>query len=956
MSGTCVGARREGKMARLARATRRLVNHRRRCVNLIPVCLEGVRNGRAHRLRAERGDAKRRGRPGYAALIRAAQRARAQQSAFRLRARAMRRVHGPCRRHADAVLLLAGIGGGRDQGHDPGLPRHAGQAAPVAGGLHRRAGAAMRLLPQRLDHDRGGVAARHPAPLRAADPRRALRSQMPVRDAYGDPPRRPARGPSGIGEGAMTQFAIGQLSIDRRNLLKTTGALVVSFGIPGGFAEAQIGSTVKPPLSPDRLDSWLAIKGDGNVVAYFGKMDMGQGLDVAIAQIVAEELDVPFERVSVVMGDTAWTVNQGGASGSTGVQKGGIALRNAAAEARRVLVDMASARLGVPADRLEVTDGVVAVPGDPARKLSYGELIGGRYFDLPMKWNGKLGNDLVAEGQAKPKPPGVYKIVGQSPPRFDVPAKVFGKLDYVTDIKVPGMLHGRMIRPPVAGAVPVTVDEDSVRDIRGVRVVHDQGFLGIVAEHEWDAVQAAERLKVTWSEAVPPFPENSALYQHIRQAPVVKREVPVEVGEIDPAFAGAARVVEAEYEWPFQSHASMGPACAVVDAIADGAMLWTGSQKPHFARDGVARVLGLPQDKVHGIWVPGPGSYGRNDAGIDAALLSRAVGRPVRVQGMRYEGHGWDPKGPASIHSARAALDQDGAVIGYAFESKGFSRVDIDTNESDPVYSLAGQLMGLPLKSLQGFGVPAESYGFANKLLAWETVAPLLDRASPLRTAHLRDPVGPQIQFASESFIDEIAAAIGADPVAFRLRYLKAPRDIAVVKAAAERAKWETRPSPSPDRNGDTLIGRGIAYAQRSGAVVAIVAEVEIDRHTGKVWARKFTVAHDCGLIINPDGLKRCIEGNVVQGTSRTLSEEVTFDRAKVTSLDWTTYPIIEITEAPEAVDIVLINRPELPPAGAGESSIRPVAAAIANAVFDASGVHLRPRPLAPKRLRPALA
>jgi nicotinate dehydrogenase subunit B len=777
---------------------------------------------------------------------------------------------------------------------------------------------------------------------------------MPLRDAYGHLARRPARGAGGVKEGAMTQF-----SIDRRSLFKGAGALIVSIGIPGAVATAEIGSTVKPPLSPDRLDSWLAVKADGDVVAYFGKMDMGQGVDVAIAQIVADELDVPFERVNVVMGDTAWTVNQGGASGSTGIQKGGIPLRNAAAEARRMLVELASQRLGVPAERLEVTDGVVIVTGDPARKLSYGELIGGRYFDLPMTWNGKIGNDLVAEGQAKPKPPSAYKIVGQSPPRFDVPAKVFGKLDYVTDIKVPGMLHGRMIRPPVAGALPVAVDDGSVRDLPGVRVIRDKGFIGIVTEREWDAVQAAERLHVTWSEAVPPFPEMAALYDHIRQASVVKREVQVATGEIDPAFASAARIVEAEYEWPFQSHASMGPACAVVDAQADGATLWTGSQKPHFARDGVARALGLPQDKVHGIWVPGPGSYGRNDAGdagIDAALLSKAVGRPVRVQGMRYEGHGWDPKGPASIHRARAALDKDGLVIGYVLESKGFSRIDIDTNESDPSYSLAGQLMGLPLKSLQGFGVPTESYGFANKQLAWETIAPLLERASPLRTAHLRDPVGPQIQFASESFIDEIAAAIGADPVAFRLRYLKAPRDIAVVKAAAERAQWDPRPSPRPDRSGDTLSGRGIAYAQRSGAVVAIVAEVEIDRRSGKVWARKFTVAHDCGLIVNPDGLRRCIEGNVVQGTSRALSEEVAFDRAKVTSTDWLSYPILDITEAPEAVDIVLINRPELPPAGAGESSIRPVAAALANAVFDATGVRLRRAPLTPERLKPALA
>ena len=490
----------------------------------------------------------------------------------------------------------------------------------------------------------------------------------------------------------MTPF-----TIDRRSLFQSTGALVISFALPGGFAAAAPGAAVKPPLAPDQLDSWLAIKADGGVVAYFGKMDMGQGVDVAIAQIVAEELDVPLARVSVVMGDTALTVNQGGASGSTGVQKGGIALRNAAAEARRVLLEMAAARLDVPADWLQVADGVVAVTSDPARKLGYGELIGDRYFDLPMKWNGKLGNDLVAEGQAKPKPPAAYKIVGTSPPRFDVPAKVLGTLDYVTDVKVPGMLHGRMIRPPVAGAVPVAVDQGSVHDIPGVRIERDKGFLGIVAEREWDAVQAAERLAVTWSEPAPPFPENAALYQHIRQAPVVKREVPVTTGEIDPVFARAARVVEAEYEWPFQSHASMGPACAVVDAREDGATLWTGSQKPHFARDGVARALGLPQDKVHGIWVPGPGSYGRNDAGdagIDAALLSKAVGRPVRVQGMRYEGHGWDPKGPASIHRARAALDQDGAVIGYVFESKGFSRIDIDTNESDPSYSLAGQLMG----------------------------------------------------------------------------------------------------------------------------------------------------------------------------------------------------------------------------------------------------------------------
>jgi len=763
-----------------------------------------------------------------------------------------------------------------------------------------------------------------------------------------------------------------QATPTRRGFLAGGGALLVTIGmrpVPADAAAAASGlpsvSATKPPLTPDQLDSWVAVREDGSVLAFFGKMDMGQGVDVAIGQIVAEELDVPFERVTVLMGDTATSVNQGGASGSTGVQKGGIALRNAAAEARRVLVAMAAERLGVPAERLTVTDGVVGVGGEPGRTVTYADLIGGRFFNVALQWNGKIGNDLVARGVATPKRPDQYRIVGRSIARSDVPAKVFGQLDYVTDVKVPGMLHARMIRPPVAGAVPISVDDQSIRDIPGVRVVHREGFLAVVAEREWDAVRAAERLAVKWSDAAPPFPAQDALYGHIRKAPVLKRTVEVEQGAVEPAFAAgaAARVVEAEYEWPFQSHASMGPACAIVALAEDGASatVWTGSQKPHFARDGVAGILGLPPERVHGIWVPGPGSYGRNDAGdaaLDAAVLAKELRRPVRVQGMRHEGHGWDPKGPASVHRARAALDASGNVVAYHFESKGFSRVDIDTNEADPRQSLAGQLLGLPLAPQQGFGTPAESYGFANKRLAWETVPPLLDRASPLRTAHLRDPVGPQIHFASESFIDEVAAATGEDPVAFRLRHLTEARDRDVLRAAAERAGWETRPSPRRDHRDDAprLSGRGIAYAQRSGTVVAVVAEVEVDRKTGTVWAKRFTVAHDCGLIINPDGLRRTIEGNIVQGTSRALWEEVRFEPGTVTSVDWESYPILDATEAPETIDIVLIDRSELPPSGAGEASIRPVAAALANAIFDASGVRVRRVPFTPERVKAALA
>jgi CO/xanthine dehydrogenase Mo-binding subunit len=341
---------------------------------------------------------------------------------------------------------------------------------------------------------------------------------------------------------------------------------------------------------------------------------------------------------------------------------------------------------------------------------------------------------------------------------------------------------------------------------------------------------------------------------------------------------------------------------------------------------------------------------------MDAAVLAKAVGKPVRVQYMRNQGTGWDPKGPASIHRARAAIDASGNVVAYDFLSKAFSRIDVDTNGSKPYDTLAGQTLGVDLKSGDGFGIPSESYVFANKRTAWETIPPLLDRASPLRNSHLRDPVGPQIHFASESFMDEVAAALNVDAVEFRLRYVKDPRDIAVIKAAAEKAGWQTRPSPRRDQTGDKVSGRGIAYAQRNGTRVAMIAEVDIDRRSGKIHVRKFTVAHDCGQIINPDGIRMTVEGNIVQGISRTLWEEVKFNTRTVTSVDWLTYPILDITETPEAIDVVLINHPEIAPSGAGEPSSRPIAAAIANAVFDATGVRIRRVPFSPDNVKSALS
>ena len=657
------------------------------------------------------------------------------------------------------------------------------------------------------------------------------------------------------------------------------------------------------------------------------------------------------------MGNTASSVNQGGASGSTGVQFGGKQMRMAAAEARRVLVEMAAAKLGVGADTLKVNDGVVS---DGSKSTTYAELIGGRYFNVPLDWNKEFGNTLYAPGKAKPKDYREHKIVGQPLKRDDIAPKVYCQQDFVTDVKVPGMVHGRVIRPPVAGATPVSVDESSIKDIPGAKVVRDKDLLGVVADNEWNAIKAAQALKVEWSQAQPPFVDNAgAVYDHIRKADVRKRTVEKENGNVDEAFKSAARVIEAEYEWPFQSHASMGPGCGVVAINGEAATVWTGSPKPHYCRDGVAALLGMSPDKVEAHSFAGSGAYGRNDAGeacMEAAVLARAVGKPVRVQYMRSQGTGWDPKGPASIHRARAAVDASGKVVAYEYASKGFSRLDMNSNESKPWDVLAGHLLGVALKSGDAFGAPAESYAFDNKRLSWETIAPLLDRASPLRTSHLRDPVGPQIHFASESFMDEVAAALAVDPVEFRLRHVKDARDIAVIKAAAEKAGWQTRPSPRRDQTGTKVSGRGIAYAQRGGTRVAVVAEVDVDRASGKIWARKFTVAHDCGQIINPNTLKQTIEGNVIQGTSRTLWEEVAFDRKNVTSVDWVTYPILDITEAPETIDVVLINHPELAPTGAGEPSSRPIAAAIGNAIFDATGVRLRRVPFTPDKVRAAFS
>ena len=746
-------------------------------------------------------------------------------------------------------------------------------------------------------------------------------------------------------------------TLSRRAFLSSTGALVVMLTTPD-FAAPANGVAVRPPLRGDQLDSYITIEADGTVVAYYGKIDGGQGLGTAIAQMVAEEIDVPYEHVRVIMGDSGLTLDMGGASAAVGVSHGGQTLRRTAAEARRLLVDLAGKALGFPPDQLTVTDGVVHAVSDPGKRVTYAELIGGRYFDAKVNWNGKLSSGLQVESKAPLKQPDAFKVIGQSFARRDLPGKVFGTLDYVNDVKLPGMLHARMIRPQIAGAVPLKVDESSIVQIPGAKVVWIKDLLAVVAGKEWNAVKAARELKVTWSDSTPNFPGHDKVHDHIRKAPIVKRTIQRENGSVEEGFKQAVRIIEGEYEYPTQSHASMGPACAVADVRDGAATVWTSTQKPYDSAACVAELLKLPPEKVRAIWMFGTGSYGRNDQGdatADAAVLSQHLGKPVRVQYMRHEGLAWDPKGTASVNRSRAGLDASGQVIAYENISKAFSRTDTNTRESRAADVLAGHLLGLPLKPDHSFEIPVASYTFEHGRLGWETVPPLMDRASPLRTTHLRDPYGPPILFGSESFMDEVAAATATDPVEFRLRYLKNPRDRDAVRIAAEHYGWDNRVSPRNDKESDVAVGRGIAFRRHFDTFIALIAEVRVHRQTGKIEVARYVCAHDVGMIVNPETLKHVIDRQLVYGTSRAIFEEVRFDANMVSSIDWLTYPVLHIDSVPESVEIVLIKRPEAAPSGAAEMALGLVPAAIGNAVFDATGVRLRRVPFTPERVKAEL-
>jgi len=695
--------------------------------------------------------------------------------------------------------------------------------------------------------------------------------------------------------------------MNRRDFLRNSSIVIVGFTFGGAISETAAPQNPAPgkPVDPKEVDSFLAIHADGRITIYTSKVDVGTGLSIAMAQMVAEELGVPVERISIVEGDTALTPDQGGTGGSTGITRGGVELRQAAATARQALL-----KLGVNADM----SNIGAVAGD--KRLN-----------------------LRLDPSAPLKNASAYTIVGKPVPRPDVPKKCTGTNVFLQDFSLPAMLHGRVIRPPSAGARLTSVDEASIRAIPNARVVRVENFLGVVADDEWAAVRAAKTLKAVWSESQG-LPGSERLDEYVRSGAVDRDETLVNRGDAPAALAGVAKQLSATYWWPFQSHASLGPSCAVVDFKPEGTTIWTASQGPHGLRGNFARVFGIPEDKLRVVFLDGSGSYGTNgndDAAADALLLSRATGKPVRVQWSREDELAWDPKGPPQLLEIRGGLDDQSRIA--AWETQMWLPASIQGGRPLLGADDAGiqQPHGRGAGQISQNGDPPYDCSNVKVVVHW-----LKD--TPLRLSNLRAPGKIANVFAVESFTDELASAAGIDPVEFRLRRITDSRAIDVIKRATEMIGWEARPSPDPRRRqGNLRVGRGMAYMRykQMENYVALAMEVAVERSTGRINVRRITCAHDCGLVINPDGLRNQIEGCILQTLGRTLYEETKFDRSRVTTADWASYPILRFADVP-SVEVSLIDRPASPPLGAGEAATAPVAAALANAVFDATGVRLR--------------
>jgi CO/xanthine dehydrogenase Mo-binding subunit len=774
----------------------------------------------------------------------------------------------------------------------------------------------------------------------------------------------------------MTPEAIAALDragFSRRDFLKASGVLVVSFSA-GALLEPVSGAqgpfdTRASHIDPARLDSWIAVAADGTVTAYTGKCELGQGMLTAQSQLVAEELSVSIDRVRVIQCDTAVCPDQGTTSGSqsTPTNFNDRNLAQAGATARATLLALASARLGVPVDQLTVAGGVIAAQGNPSARVTYGELVAGKKFNVNV------------DPAAKRKPVKEWTVLGAPVPRIDMREMATGRFEFVHNVRVPGMVHGAVVRPPAVGATLVRVDESSIRSLPGVvKVVVRNNFVGVVADKPWQAMQAAARLQAVWTEGRG-LPPQRDFYGYLRKQPSRDAFV-VNSKDVDETLARSSAVVEATYLHPYQMHGSMGSSCAVADVQGNKATVWSATQSAYPTRSGVALLLGIPAENIRVVFTRGAGCYGINGSdtvSYDAALLSQAVAKPVRVQLSRRDEMAWENYGFAYAIDQRAGIGADGGITAWSYEA-WFASLGGRPGYNTPGNVVTGMLAGFPtapFRPAQAVEPPGEFRNGSNAAPSY--VSGRASRAaggagviaservlthtvpSPFFTGPLRSPSRLQNTFAHECFLDEVAAHVKADPVAYRLRHLSDPRLKGVVAAAAKAAGWIARPSPQPDiPTAGFARGRGIGCVVYEGdnGYIALVAELDVNQASGQITVRRLVVAQDCGPVSNPDGMRNQLEGGALQGLSRALGEEVTWDDRKVTSIDWRTYHSLPLGFDVPAVESVLINRTDVEASGAGETAITVVAAAVGNAIFDATGARLREVPFPADRVNRALA
>ncbi len=734
-------------------------------------------------------------------------------------------------------------------------------------------------------------------------------------------------------------------TLQRRHFLQSAGAglLLVNFQFSELAHAASIAPAPAKSTAKDALDTWLSIDASNQVTVYVGKVDLGTGTKTALSQIAAEELSIPFEKVTMVMGDTATTPDQWITGAALTIQQGGSELRIAAASARAALLERAAQKWQVPVSSLKIQNGVVTDSANPSRKLSYGELIG-------------EGFQIKVDPKAALKPHTDYTLVGRSVARVDIPAKVSGEHPYVHDFKLPGMLHARVVRSTQIGAKIASVDDREARKVKGyVSTVRQGEFLAVVCDNEWSAVKAARAMRVQWT-AGPDLPAKDQLDALWRQMPLAKEEATQKVGQIDAAFSANAKRVKASYHFAVQTHASIGPSCAVAQYENGQLVVWSASQATHSMQHELSAITRLPKEKIRLIYLDGSGCYGRNgheDATADAALIAIELGRPVRVQWMRQDETALAPKSPPRAMDMEAALDANGNIQGW----KGDFYIALN-------HIQAFKPLDFPLLSATETGVPRPGnwVGFLFQNAGAPYAVPNIQVTTKhvaqtfLRASHLRSPGRIENSFANESFMDEVAHAAGADAAEFRLRHLQDARGKEVIEAALKAAQWQARPSAVVKPKARLARGRGMAYVRYNNTItyVATVAEVEVDRKTGQVRVLRLVVAHDCGQMINPDGVLNQVQGGAIQTVSRTLMEDVQWHGSQIDSVDWASYPILRFGDVPK-VEAVLIDRPGQPTWGAGEQTPTTIPAAIANAIFDATGARLRQIPFIPARVNAAL-